>query len=314
MRDISVDILLATYNGEHHLSTQLNSIINQSHTNWRIYARDDGSTDATKSILETFRDNHPNKIVILEDSRKNVGARENFSILMTASKSDYIFFCDQDDFWLSEKLEKTLEKLIALENQQPQIPCFVFSDLSMADENLNIIAPSLWKKDKLNPNAVGLGNLLMQNVPYGCAMAINKALLNLGTPIDSKAILQDHWLVLLAAATGKINHLAEPTILHRIHQNNASRAADPLKKEIGNDLNSVISNKNMMVYLNKLQNQALGIKERLEERKMGLENIDILDAFIKLRQYPFILRKYNFIKYRFFKNQLKQTIKWLIRI
>ena len=106
MRDISVDILLATYNGEHHLSTQLNSIINQSHTNWRIYARDDGSTDATKSILETFRDNHPNKIVILEDSRKNVGARENFSILMTASKSDYIFFCDQDDFWLPEKLEK----------------------------------------------------------------------------------------------------------------------------------------------------------------------------------------------------------------
>ena len=257
MRDISVDILLATYNGEHHLSTQLNSI------------------------------------VILEDSRKNVGARENFSILMTASKSEYIFFCDQDDFWLPEKLEKTLEKLIALENQQPQIPCFVFSDLSMADENLNIIAPSLWKKDKLNPNAVGLGNLLMQNVPYGCAMAINKALLNLGTPIDSKAILQDHWLVWLAAATGKFNHL---------------------KKEIGNDLNSVISNKNMMVYLNKLQNQALGIKERLEERKMGLENIDILDAFIKIRQYPFILRKYNFIKHRFFKNQLKQTIKWLIRI
>jgi hypothetical protein len=70
----------------------------------------------------------------------------------------------------------------------------------------------------------------------------------------------------------------------------------------------------MMVYLNKLQKQALGIKERLEERKMGLENIDILNAFIQIRQYPFILRKYNFIKHRFFKNQLKQTIKWLIRI
>lgn len=314
MKNITVDILLATYNGEQYLSTQLNSIIEQSHTNWIIYARDDGSTDKTRDILYDYKNKYPEKIFLVEDDKKNVGARENFSILMATSQSNYIFFSDQDDFWLPSKIEKSLDKLLEIENKQPHIPCFVFSDLSMADENLNITAPSLWKKDKLNPKAISLGNLLMQNVPYGCAMAINKALLKLGTPIHPKAILHDHWLVLLAASNGRIDYLPIPTILHRIHHQNASRGADPLKKEISDDLNSIVSNKNLNIYLKKLQNQAKGIKERLEERKIGIENIATLNAFIGLKEQPLLLRKYNFIKYRFFKNQLKQTIKWLIRI
>lgn len=314
MQASKVDILLATYNGANFLKIQLESIVNQSHTNWKLLIRDDGSTDDTVSIIQLYCQKYPEKMIWINDGKGNVGPKTNFSILMENSNSDYIFFADQDDFWLPQKIEITLKKIIAIENNQKEIPCFVFSDLSMADENLNIVAHSLWKKDKLNPKRVALGNLLMQNVPYGCAMAVNKTLLNIGTPISSKAILHDHWLVLLAAATGRISHLDEPTILHRIHTNNASRAADPLKKEIDNNVEAIVSNKNLNVYLGKLQEQAKGVKERLNEHKIGQDAISTLEAFINLKNQSIFVRKYNFIKYRFFKNQILQTIKWLIRI
>lgn len=50
-----VDILLATYNGERFLAEQLDSIIAQTHQNWRILARDDGSSDGTVAMLRAYR-------------------------------------------------------------------------------------------------------------------------------------------------------------------------------------------------------------------------------------------------------------------
>ena len=49
-----IHILLSTYNGERYLSEQLDSILSQTYTDWRLYARDDGSTDQTKAILGRY--------------------------------------------------------------------------------------------------------------------------------------------------------------------------------------------------------------------------------------------------------------------
>ena len=50
----TVEILLSTYNGEAYLEQQIKSIIDQSYQDWRIIARDDGSHDATVSILQKY--------------------------------------------------------------------------------------------------------------------------------------------------------------------------------------------------------------------------------------------------------------------
>lgn len=49
-----VNILMATYNGEKYVSEQIESLINQSFTNWSLLIRDDGSTDNTMEILDEY--------------------------------------------------------------------------------------------------------------------------------------------------------------------------------------------------------------------------------------------------------------------
>ena len=57
-----VAILLATYNGERFLSQQLDSIINQSCTNWELFIHDDGSSDLTCEIIKEYVSDYPNQI------------------------------------------------------------------------------------------------------------------------------------------------------------------------------------------------------------------------------------------------------------
>lgn len=67
----SVAIILCTYNGEEYIEQQLESIIAQTILNWTIFASDDGSTDATLSILEKYQKIlGSNKLVILKGPKK----------------------------------------------------------------------------------------------------------------------------------------------------------------------------------------------------------------------------------------------------
>ncbi len=90
-----VDILLATYNGENYLKEQLDSILNQTYSDFRLLISDDMSTDKTKEILEEYS-KKDNRIIIFEHD-KNVGVVSNFEFLLKQVKSKYYAFSDQDD-------------------------------------------------------------------------------------------------------------------------------------------------------------------------------------------------------------------------
>lgn len=54
-----IDILLSTYNGEKYLSELLDSLLNQSYSEWKLWIRDDGSSDSTVRILDHYRRSYP---------------------------------------------------------------------------------------------------------------------------------------------------------------------------------------------------------------------------------------------------------------
>ncbi|MCF3439871.1 glycosyltransferase, partial [Escherichia coli] len=54
MKNVLVDIVLASYNGEKYISEQLDSILNQSHKNIQLYISDDGSSDTTVNIINEY--------------------------------------------------------------------------------------------------------------------------------------------------------------------------------------------------------------------------------------------------------------------
>ncbi|MFN4244894.1 MAG: glycosyltransferase [Brevinematia bacterium] len=118
-----VEILLATYNGAKYLSELLDSIVNQTYKNIRILIHDDGSTDETRNIIKEYTQRYPDKITFIDDGVKTNGSTWNFEHLMKFSTAERIMFADQDDVWLPEKVEISLNNINELEkvygNQTP---------------------------------------------------------------------------------------------------------------------------------------------------------------------------------------------------
>lgn len=219
-----VTIILAAFNGEKYLKDQLDSIINQSWTNWELIIRDDGSSDRTLSILVTYQLNDA-RIKILYDDKENLGICMNFAELMEYSASSkYLMFSDQDDIWLSTKIEDTYEAMKASELLYGEIePLLVHTDLSLVDDHLSPIAYSAENFIKLKPQTPNkLNHLLAQNYIYGCTVMINKALLKQSLPIPPEAENHDYWVSLIAASVGHITYVPKSYILYRQHPSNFS--------------------------------------------------------------------------------------------
>ena len=121
-----VDVLLATYNGEKYLKEQIDSILEQTYSDFRLLISDDGSTDDTRKILEEYKNKDSRIQVFFQES--NLGVVKNFEFLLKKVESKYYMFSDQDDIWKSEKIEKSLNKI------QSDNCDLVYSDLEVVDE------------------------------------------------------------------------------------------------------------------------------------------------------------------------------------
>lgn len=218
----TIDILLATYNGAAYLDEQLASIEAQTYSNWRLFARDDGSTDRTPEILAAFQARHPEKVTIVRDEDGNVGLVRNFSRLMEVSTAPYAAFCDQDDVWLPEKLSVSLERMRELEAEHgADKPLLVFTDLTVVDEGLKVIHPSFWRYQSLKPERCNeLNRLLLQNVVTGCTTLMSRSLVEKAVPIPKSAVVHDWWVALVSAGFGRAASVPRSTVLYRQHAKN----------------------------------------------------------------------------------------------
>ena len=221
-RQNSVDVLMATYNGARFLDQQIRSIQRQSHRNFRLLVRDDGSSDDTPALLREYRGRRPEQIVLIEHLSERLGPAGSFSALLQQSHADYVMFCDQDDVWLPDRIERTLRRMKQIERRHgPRQPILVHTDLVVADESLLTLGDSFWKYQRLDPSGGGtLNRLLVQNVVTGCACMLNRALVHKAVPIPPEARMHDWWVALVAAAFGRVEHLPEATVIYRQHGSN----------------------------------------------------------------------------------------------
>jgi glycosyltransferase, group 2 family len=75
-QDETIEILMATYNGEEYISEQIDSIIDQTYKNWKLLIRDDGSKDRTLEILKEY-EKRDERINVLRDNKGNLGFLKN---------------------------------------------------------------------------------------------------------------------------------------------------------------------------------------------------------------------------------------------
>ena len=217
-----VEVLLATYNGARFLREQLDSIIAQDYGNIRVLARDDGSNDGTVEILDQYAKRFPGSFRLMPASAPTGSAKNNFLLLMKASRADHICFADQDDVWLPDKVSRTKHAMDQLQSRWgTKVPLLVFTDLHVVDDRLKILHESFWSHMNIDPDRMErLAKLMVQSVVTGCTAMLNRPLLELSLRMPDEAFMHDRWIGLLASFMGKSNGLRVPTVLYRQHEHN----------------------------------------------------------------------------------------------
>ena len=96
--NLSVVILLATYNGQDYLEDQLKSFEAQTHPNWTLFSSDDGSSDETLSILKKYQSKWTNTHdMLLLGPQKGFAANFLSLVYKPEINSEFYAYADQDD-------------------------------------------------------------------------------------------------------------------------------------------------------------------------------------------------------------------------
>lgn len=217
MKEIA--ILLATYNSEKYIRCQIDSIINQSIKNWSLYIHDDQSSDKTQSIIKAYCKHHSN--IFLLDDATNRGSKKSFAWLLQKVEAKYYMFCDHDDFWLPNKVERAYELMKKFNNEN--IPTIVACNAKIVDSNLNTLVDSLWyscgfrKSDFSNKYF----HLFYNNMP-GCTLMFNHCVKEISLPMaENTTYIHDSWIINKTLWNkGRILRIPDTLILYRQHENN----------------------------------------------------------------------------------------------
>jgi rhamnosyltransferase len=213
----SVDILIATYNGEAYLDAQITSIINQTHSQWRLILHDDGSCDNTVNLCCKWMQTD-SRIVFVEDDMAHQGVAAHFITLLRYSNADYVMFADQDDIWLPDKIEMMLASIVKKDNRIPQA---VFSNAFLWNEKDGITAP---RNTLSYPRT--LESLLFLNAGVqGAASIFNSAMRNILLQPLAYYAMHDHVLALAAITLGQIDYIDYSLFYYRQHAGNVTGKA-----------------------------------------------------------------------------------------
>lgn len=294
---------MATYNGEAYLAEQLDTLLAQTYKNWELWVRDDGSIDDTVEILKSYQVRHPN-ISIYTNLTGTRGACSNFAALFQMAKLDervkYVMFCDQDDAWLPNKIEVTLNEMRRQEDSHPGEPVMIYGDLELVDDCGRATGHSLRLKNK-----VDLKNLVSFNYVLGCTVMINRAMLQKIGNIPEQAVNHDYWIALVASMYHSA-YISKKLIRYRQHTQNASgNVADNdslsarIRRHITQPQHEIEASKAKLSMLNEFYKL---YADELETKKRAMLE-EYLHAYDSGRlQVCYLILKYQMFKKGFFQS------------
>lgn len=223
MLNKKVAIIVSTYNGEKYIEEQLKSLCNQTYPNVEIYIRDDGSKDETVSILEKYKKENNNIHII---KAQNVGVVGSFYECLREAypNADYFAYCDQDDIWHEDKIQKAIETLedksqmTKDDNLDIEKPKLYFTEFNYCDDELKFM-----KTSKMNKKGATFRNSLLECICSGNTMVFDKKMAKLVLDSGTQDVcLHDWWLYMIATVKGKIIYDPNPSLEYRRTGNNVT--------------------------------------------------------------------------------------------
>lgn len=282
---MTIGVVIATYNGEKYIEKQLESIITQTIKPTRIVISDACSADKTVSLCEDILSGQKVISYTIYKHDKQLNVTDNFNFGLNICNTDYVFMCDQDDVWLKDKIEVTLEAMIKYN------ACLGFTNARIVDSNLKSSSLSLWERIGFycdsenmlfNPDTNALLTVLIRkNIVTGMCTCVSKELLAIALDIPNTTI-HDVWLAMVASCVGNVVAIRKECVLYRQHTNNQIGTRRTFKKTINN----------MNAYKQK-------IASRIDTWQIFIDRYsDYMDQNIKYRLYEyekFLLTRYSYL-------------------
>ena len=215
----SISIAMATFNGANFLLDQLNSLAEQTYLPDALWITDDGSTDATQEIINSFAANAPFRVTFVGNHRR-LGYGRNFLKAASLAGGDFVAFCDQDDVWLPNKLECVARAA------KEFAPGLLVHSGRVVDENLNDLGhrfPNIEETTVIESNSKSDHTFFP-----GFALVVNRRLIRLlganemirNDSLCASAFAHDQWLCKIVGRTSTCMHLSDELVLYRQHASN----------------------------------------------------------------------------------------------
>jgi len=198
-----IAICMATFDPDDELfRTQIDSLRAQTDTNWICLISDDCSRpDRFETIEATVRGD---RRFVISRSPRRLGFYRNFerALEMVPGEADFVALCDQDDRWYPDKLE-VLRRAIGEAR-------LAYCDMRLVDAGGRVIASTLW--DGRRNNHTNFASMLIANSIPGAASLMRREVAELALPFPEAPgdLFHDHWLGVVAMATGEVAYVDRP--------------------------------------------------------------------------------------------------------
>ena len=218
-------IMMTTYNGEEFLIQQIESICQQSYSNWQLVVRDDGSSDQTLAILNTYAEKDA-RIQVVQNQTDYHGAYPNFWGLVAYCKQlkayAYYMFADQDDVWDKDKLEVYMD---FCSDKGLNEPLLVYGDMRIIDGDGKVTSNSL--EANLGIAYTNAISTFFAHKVHGCNSFFNRCLFELALPLspeepEAKYVSHDNYYTKFAALLGQVYYLPRPMMSYRRYGTNVT--------------------------------------------------------------------------------------------
>lgn len=215
-----VSVALATYNGAHYLPEQLRSIAAQTLAPAELVVSDDCSTDETRAIIAEFGKSAGFPVRFLPEHPR-LGFADNFLHAASHCSHELVVFADQDDVWMPTKLE-VCRRRMEQEDSLLSLHWLVLTDAELRPTGTfaqGIESDAVFEALQLDPYMTGWGNTMMFRRELLDLIPPERRPTHPGT---ERPLSHDTWIYTLAAALGRVSHIAAPFLLYRQHGNNVA--------------------------------------------------------------------------------------------
>ena len=211
-----VSIILGNYNYERFLNQSIDSVLNQTYTNFELIVVDDGSTDNSREVIESY---HDRLIAIFQ---KNSGAGSAFSNGVAHSKGEIVCFLDADDYFYPEKLAKVVTAFL----EHPK-----WIQIGHGWTSVNVEGKSIGRNTSNILSQGDVSKLLLKWGKYASTitsgLACRRSALDQVMPING-ALGIDSYLNVALPFYGEVGSINEPLMFYRIHGKNMRAHNDDL--------------------------------------------------------------------------------------